>query len=88
MICEHMFSEPDLANPGYSQINFDLLARLNLTVRRNLRTKNFEIVRIPSGEVVFTSPGLPGIVEKAREMGDPVEAGCALGSALCAEGRK
>lgn len=86
-LCDHMFARPDEATPGYSKTQFDTLAKLNLTVRRNLKTKNYEIVSLTTGEVEFTSPGLYGISEKLRSLGDQVSLGCDPNSTLCAEGR-
>jgi len=40
-ICEHEFEREDPNNPGYSMTEYDLYARLGMTLRKNLKFNEF-----------------------------------------------
>jgi len=50
-ISEEMFSTEDPRNPGYSLTEYDLHAKLGLTIRRNIRDDRYEIVVIKTKKV-------------------------------------
>ena len=45
-ICEHDFEQEDPNNRGYSMTEYDLYARLGLTLRKNLSFNEYELVSI------------------------------------------
>ncbi len=55
---------------------FDLRARLNKTIRKNLAKNKFEIVDIDTKEIVHERPKLKEIVRLANELGDKIEVQC------------
>jgi hypothetical protein len=67
-VCEHEFEQPDPDNPDYSLVEYDLYAQLGLTIRKNLKDNVYEIVKIKSKEVVFSSPSLEDVVKRANEL--------------------
>lgn len=67
-------------DPKYSMTEFDLRARLNKTIRKNLARNTYEIVDIGTKEVAFTRPTLKEIVSLANELGDRITLQC---NALC-----
>lgn len=66
-ICEHEFEQEDPKQPGYSMTEFDLAARLGLTIRRNLKTRDFEICTIKDKLVAYRG-SLPWIVKMANQL--------------------
>ena len=52
-ICEHEFEQEDANNAGCSITEFDLVARLNMSLRKNLKEGVYEIVRSDTGDVLF-----------------------------------
>lgn len=73
-ICEHEFEKEDPNEKGYSLINYDLYARLNLSIRKNIRTNKYELFYITTmpgqkkGEVVFSTMSLQEIVDTANSL--------------------
>ena len=66
-ICEHEFEREDPKNPGYSRIEYDLYAKLNLTIRKNLKTNRYEIVKITTKAVQYSS-SIEGVVRMANQL--------------------
>ena len=66
-ICEHEFEQEDSQNKGYSMTEYDLYAKLDMTIRKNLRGNIYEIVRISSGDIIFSGT-LEEVVRKANEL--------------------
>jgi len=52
-ICIHEFEQRDSENPDYSQTEYDLYAKLDMSIRKNHVIGNFEISRISSGKKVY-----------------------------------
>lgn len=68
-ICEHEFELPDPENPDYSHVEYDLYARLGLTIRKNLKQNIYEIVTIRRPRNVhYTSSDLHEIVLIANRL--------------------
>lgn len=53
IIYEDEFNIPDSEDTRYSQLEYDLYAKLNLTLRKNLEKDYFEIVNIITKKVNF-----------------------------------
>jgi hypothetical protein len=76
MICEHRFEDEDPHHKGYSMLEWDLYADLNLTIRKNLKDNKYELVRISDnpmrrqkkGEVVYSLPTLKAAVDRANAL--------------------
>jgi hypothetical protein len=66
-ICEHEFETRDSKNHDYSKLEYDLYARLNMTIRKNFITRNFEIARISTGVMIHQGT-LEQMVEIANEL--------------------
>lgn len=49
-VCEHMFERSDPNEPDYSMEEYDLYAKLDLTLRKNLVAGKFELVGITEGK--------------------------------------
>jgi hypothetical protein len=68
-ICEHEFEMPSSKDPDYSLIEYDLYAKLGLTIRKNLKTGYYEIVTIKKPrEVKYRSKYIYDIARKANEL--------------------
>lgn len=67
-VCEHEFEQGDPKNEGYSMTEYDLYARLNLTIRKNSKRNVYEIVGIKDKEVRYSSPDLKTIVGIANKL--------------------
>jgi len=67
-VCEHQFERPDKDNPKYSDLEYDLYARLGLSIRKNLETGNYELFTIKTGIAQFSYPKLQDAVDKANEL--------------------
>jgi len=67
-ICEHTFEVEDNKNPGYSLVEYDLYAKLGLTIRKNLKTNEYEIIKIKTKEVQHRSKDIYEIVRIANEL--------------------
>ncbi len=52
MLTENEFNKPDPQNTDYSLVEYDLAARLGLSLRKNLKENVFEIFRIRDKEIV------------------------------------
>ncbi|AGB50848.1 hypothetical protein Metho_2720 (plasmid) [Methanomethylovorans hollandica DSM 15978] len=52
MLTENEFNKPASRNTDYSLVEYDLAARLGLSLRKNLKENTFEIFDIKSGEVI------------------------------------
>jgi hypothetical protein len=55
---------------------FDLIARLNKTIRKNLQEGSYEIVNIGTKEVSHSRETLKEIVRIANELGDRIRVKC------------
>ena len=85
-ICEHLFERRDPRNTDYSMCEFDLIARLNMTIRKNLDTGRYELIRLQpyqqlygvkvynhvSGDTrgIVAEGSLEAVVAKTHELGD------------------
>ncbi len=67
-ICEHNFQMEDPKNSGYSMTEYDLYAKLGMTIRKNLKLGNYEIVRIKDGSVVHSDMTVHQVAQKANEL--------------------
>lgn len=78
-VCEHKFEQRDPANPDYSMVEYDLHARLGLTLRKNLKTGKYEIAKISSRQKVYEGT-LSEMVGKANELegGNNTKIGCGI----------
>jgi len=66
-INEKEFEGYDPNNPNYSSLEYDLYARLQMSIRKNLVENCFEIYHRPTGEVIFSGK-LKDVVKKANEL--------------------
>ena len=64
---------------------FDLRARLNKTIRKDLRNNRYEILDLGTKQVTHASPTLKEIVRLANGLGDRIKIEC---DALCASKRR
>lgn len=55
---------------------FDLPARLNKTIRKNLQNSTYEIVDISSKEVAYSRQTLSEVVQLANKLGDRITIKC------------
>jgi len=67
-VCEHEFEREDPNNPGYSMTEYDLYARLGLTLRRNLKFNEYELAKISTGAAQFGFKTLQEAIAKANEL--------------------
>lgn len=68
-ICEHEFEIPDSDDPDYSHAEYDLYAKLGLTMRKNLRKNVYEIVTIQKPRTVkHESASLEEIAQIANDL--------------------
>ena len=67
-ICEHEFELEDPKNEGYSLLEYDLYARLDMTIRKNLKRNVYEIVGIKDKDVRYSSPEIQTIVRIANKL--------------------
>lgn len=67
-ICEHEFEQEDPNNEGYSITEFDLVVRLNMSLRKNLRQGVYEIVGLDTGDVLYAYERLADAASKANEI--------------------
>jgi len=66
-ISEEEFNMPDPNNPAYSMVEYDLYARMNLSIRKNLRNERFEIFDLWTGNVIFTG-NFRKVVKEAKRL--------------------
>lgn len=64
-IKEEEFDIEDPTHTGYSLVEYDLYAKLGLTIRKNLMNDLFEIVSIKTGYMRYTGT-LKEVVKKAN----------------------
>lgn len=68
-ICEHEFERPDPKNPDYGLIEYDLYAKLGLTIRKNLKLNRYEIVTISKPRIVrHSSDSIETIASIANDL--------------------
>ena len=67
-VCEHEFEREDPNNPGYSMTEYDLYAKLGLTLRRNLKFNEYELAKISTGAAQFGFNTLQEAIAKANEL--------------------
>lgn len=67
-ICEHEFEQEDPNNAGYSITEFDLVDRLNMSLRKNLKEGVYEIVSSDTGDVLFAYERLADAASKTNEL--------------------
>lgn len=68
-ICEHEFERANPDDPDYSLIEYDLYAKLGLTLRKNLKLNIFEIVTIKKPRIVkHSSANLQEIADIANDL--------------------
>ena len=67
-VCEHEFNNPDPNNSSYSFLEYDLYAKLDLSIWKNFITGNYELFRISDGVPVFSYPKIEDAVDKANEL--------------------
>jgi len=87
-ICEHEFNRPDPNNPDYSLVEYDLYAKTGLTIRKNLKTNEYEIVTIKKPrEVQYRYKDIHDIARIANkiEKSENTTVGCGT---LCPQRRK
>lgn len=61
------FELPDAANPNFSFVEYDLYAKLGLSIRKNIKNDEWEIFEIDSGQKKY-SGSLEFIVSRANEL--------------------
>lgn len=66
-ICEHEFDDPDPQDPTQAMTEFDLAAKLGLTIVKNLDRNRFEIRRLSDKEPEYQGD-LQYIVGVANEL--------------------
>ena len=67
-VCEHEFQQEDPNNKGYSMTEYDIYARLGLTLRKNLKFNEYELAKISTGIAQFGFKTLQEAVAKANEL--------------------
>ena len=67
-VCEHEFEQEDPNNPGFSMTEYDLYAKLGLTLRRNLKFNEYELVSIKYNVVHYAFKTLQEAIAKANEL--------------------
>src|SRR3989344_5015094 len=67
-ICEHEFEREDPNNPGYSMTEYDLYAKLGMTLRKNLRFNEYELVSIKYNVAHHAFKTLQEAIAKANEL--------------------
>lgn len=76
-ICEHEFEAKDPENPDYSMTEYDLYAKLDMTIRKNHKSGRYEIVRISDKELINEGTlGEMVAVANNLEGADNTEIGC------------
>lgn len=61
------FDRKDPKNPNYSQLEYDLYAKLDMTIRKNYATEKFEIAKRSTGIMIHQGT-LERMVEIANEL--------------------
>lgn len=80
-ICEHEFEKEDPRNKGYSLTEYDLHARLNMTIRKNLKDNRYEIINLNRRQVAYSFSRIEDVVRMANELegGENTEVKCGIG---------
>jgi len=66
-ICEHEFDNVSKTNPKYSSLEYDLYSKLQMAIRKNLISRDFEIFSLKDGRVLYHGY-LTAMVKKANEL--------------------
>lgn len=64
---EKLFEQPDPKNPDYSMTEYDLYAKLGLSIRKNIKLGRYEIFKLKSKDVVFSGT-LQDVVTEANRL--------------------
>lgn len=67
-ICEHEFDQEDPNNRGYSMTEYDLYAKLGLTLRKNLKFNEYELAKTSTGIAQFGFKTLQEAVAYANQL--------------------
>lgn len=67
-ICDHEFEVRDPKNTSYSLVEYDLAARLGLSLRKNHATGEYEIFVIRTGEVKHHMCTVEGAAAMCNEL--------------------
>ena len=84
-LCEHEFVQPDPNYSEHSMMEFDLAAKLGLSLRKNLKTGLYEIFSLQNQDIVLhTHRALSDAVAviNTLEENNSVEIGCGIGCPL------
>ncbi|MEM3858733.1 MAG: hypothetical protein QW478_04930 [Candidatus Micrarchaeaceae archaeon] len=86
-LCEHEFEERDPHNTNYSLLEYDLVARLNLSLRKNFKENTYELFKIDTGKVIRSFKTLEDAADYANylENNNSIVVGCGY---LCPKRRK
>ena len=67
-VCEHEFEQEDPNNPGFSMTEYDLYAKLGMTLRKNLKFNEYELAKISTGVTQFGFKTLQEAIAKVNEL--------------------
>ena len=67
-VCEHEFMQEDPNNKGYSMTEYDLYAKLGMTLRKNLKFNEYELAKISTGVAQLGFKTLQEAIAKANEL--------------------
>lgn len=67
-IKESYFETENPKIPGYSMTEYDLYAKLGLTLRKNIAENRYEIIGIKSRKVQYTFPDLQSAVDMCNQL--------------------
>ena len=67
-VCEHEFEQEDPNNPGFSMTEYDLYAKLGMTLRKNLKFNEYELAKISTGVAQLGFKTLQEAIAKANEL--------------------
>ncbi len=67
-VCEHEFEQEDPNNRGFSMTEYDLYAKLGMTLRKNLKFNEYELAKISTGVAQFGFKTLQEAIAKANEL--------------------
>jgi len=88
-ICEHEFEKPNPDDIDYSHVEYDLYAKLGLTIRKNLKKNVYEIVTIHKPRnVKHESASLESIVSIANDLEDGQQNSVVECGLLCPKRRR
>jgi hypothetical protein len=66
-ICEHEFDKASNKDSKYSELEYDLYAKLQMSIRKNITTNEFEIYSLKDKRVLYHGT-LTIMVKKANEL--------------------